>query len=132
MANISTYLENKLLEHSLGKTAFTAPANTYAALFTASPSVNFAGTEVTTANGYSRKLITWGTAASGSISNSAVLTWTAVGGSYSSGSNISAIGVYDASTGGNLLYYGPLSASIVMQSGDSFNIPVGGLVITLS
>ena len=38
MAAISTYLGNKLLDHSLGSTSFTMPANVYVALYTATPS----------------------------------------------------------------------------------------------
>lgn len=134
MANITTYLENKLLEHSLGKTAYDKPTATYAALFTSSPSLSNAGTEVIGANGYARQAVTWGTAASGQIANTEALTWTATGGSYSGGSTIKAIGIYDLITFGlgNLLYYGPLSANLIMLSGDTFNIPVGSLKITLT
>jgi len=130
MANITTYLENKFLEHSLGVTAYTKPTSTYAALFTASPTIAGGGTEVT-GTGYTRQLITWGAAAAGQIANTAALTWTATG-SWSSGSSITSIGIFDTSTSGNLLYFGPLSASLVMTTSDTFTIPVGSLIIKIN
>ena len=138
MANITTYLENKLLEHSLGKTSYTMPTNTYAGLFIVSPTVaGTDGTEVgSTDAGYSRKGITWGTATTGAISNTALLAWSATG-YWASGtgatasSSITTIGIFDALTSGNLLWFGPLSTSITMGNGDSFTIPAGNLNITL-
>ena len=38
MAGKSDYLENKVLDHILGNTAYTAPATLYFALFTSAPS----------------------------------------------------------------------------------------------
>lgn len=41
----SDYLENKLLDHQLGKTSYTMPT-VYVGLFTAAPSDSGGGTEV--------------------------------------------------------------------------------------
>jgi len=133
MANITTYLENQLLEHSLGKTTFDKPTSTHAALFTTSPSISSAGVEVTNSNNYARQPITWGSALNGQISNSAVLTWSATG-SWSGGSSITSIGIYDSGNygSGNLLYYGPLSAALTMTNGDTFNISIGSLKVALA
>jgi hypothetical protein len=82
--NITTYLENKLLEHSVGKAPYTMPT-TYVGLFINSPTVNYltpnsiTGTEVGQTNGYERKLISWNSASSGTISNSTDVTWTSTG-----------------------------------------------------
>jgi hypothetical protein len=138
MANITTYLENKLLEHSTGKTTFAKPSATYAALFTVSPTTSFTsviptGTEVT-GTGYGRQLVSWASASGGSISNNADLTWSASG-TWSSGNSITSIGIFDSqlSTGSNnLLWFGPLSAPVTLNNGDSFTIPLGLLVITIS
>jgi hypothetical protein len=142
MANITTYLENKLLEHSLkGNWTTNLPTTTYAGLFIVSPTVTGTdGTEVgSTDAGYSRKTITWGTATSGAISNTVSLAWSATGywaaatGATAS-SSITTIGIFDSlnSSGSNkLLWFGPLSTSITMGNGDSFTIPVGNLNITL-
>lgn len=141
MANITTYLENKLLEHSLkGNWTTALPTTTYAGLFIVSPTVvGTDGTEVGSIDAnYSRKSITWGTANTGAISNAVSLAWSA-NGYWASGtgatasSTITTIGIFNAQTvnTGNLLWFGPLSTSITMGNGDSFTIPVGNLNITL-
>lgn len=146
MANITTYLENKLLEHSVGKASYAMPV-TYVGLFTNSPSINYlvpnliTGDEVGRANGYERKLISWNSASSGTISNSADITWTSTGpwNSNNSGSAtpIGYIGVFDSAnsvgSAGQLLWFGPLSAKISMAvSGDTFTLPAGSLTLTLT
>lgn len=140
MANITTYLENKLLEHSLGRTSYTMPTTTYAGLFIVSPTqAGNDGTEVASTDaGYARISMSskWGAAANGTIANNTSLVWTATGywgtttGAVSA-SPITTIGIFDALTGGNLLWFGPLSATVSMSNGDSFTIPSGNLNITL-
>ena len=133
MANITTFLENKLLAHSLGVEAWTKPTKTYAALYTASPTTSSLGTEVASTNNYQRLEIAWGTAANGIIANSSALAWSATG-AWSAGSSIKAIGILTSGTygAGDLLYYGPLSTSITMNTGDTFNIPVSKLAVTIT
>jgi hypothetical protein len=149
MANITTYLEQKLLEHSVGKTAFTTPT-TYVGLFIVAPTAAYTsstptGSEVAISNGYARKSsatsggnFSWGTAPSGSISNSSDITWNATGAwnvttNASVAAPVTHVGIFDAATSGNLLWFGPLSAAVTMsQNGDSFTISTGNLVLTLS
>jgi hypothetical protein len=137
--NITTYLENKLLEHSVGKAPYTMPT-TYVGLFINSPTVNYltpnsiTGTEVGQTNGYERKLISWNSASSGTISNSTDVTWTSTGPwSSNSGSAtpVGYIGVFDNAS--QLLWFGSLSAKILMAvSGDTFTLPAGSLTLTLT
>lgn len=131
--NLSDYLELKLLEHSTGKTTFTKPTNTYLALFTVSPTDSTAGTEVTTVGtNYSRQAITWGTAVAGAIQNSAECRIPAAAGVATiSWGTIVAIGIMDASSAGNLLWYGPLSAAVTVGAGDDFKIAALGLTLSL-
>lgn len=138
--NISTYLENKLLAHSVARTSWTMPAAVYGALFTVPPTAAGGGNEVFIQNGYARQALTFG-AASGSIATSADVRWPAsinASGPWTSISggtttqNIVAVGLYDTLTVGNLLWFGPLSASVVIGNGDFFKISAGGLTIALS
>ena len=77
----SNYLENKVLDHVLGSSAYTQPSALYVALSTGSFNDDNSGTELT-GNGYTRKVVTFGTASSGSISsNSNVEFDTATGSS---------------------------------------------------
>ena len=140
MANITTYFENALLEHATGKTSLTAPT-TYAGLFVITPTTAYIaashdGTEVPSGNGYSRLQIGWQPASSGIIKNTNgtyPLTWTASG-QWASGASITTIGIFDNATwgSGNLLWFGPLSAPIIMNSGDTFTIPTDSLTISIS
>jgi len=129
--NLTNYLENALLEHSTGKTLWTKPTDTYAALYVVAPSDSASGTEVTASDGYARQQIAWGSASNGAIANSSAINWPSSGSATGSWGTIVAVGVSDALTGGNLLWYGPLSASVTVGTGDSFSITSGGLTLTL-
>lgn len=130
MGSLSNYAENKILEHSLGKTSWTMPTNVYAALYTVSPTESGGGTEVS-ASGYARVAITFGSASGGVISNSADIRFPAVGNTSASWGTVVAIGILDASTSGNLIWYGATSATVAIDTGDNFTIATGGLVISL-
>lgn len=111
--SISNYAELKILDHLTGTTAWTAPTNAYLQLHMGDPGETGASN---VASENTRKVTAWSAASSGSISISAEVEWT----------NVSATETYthwslwDASSGGNCLFYGALSASAVMTAGDSF------------
>lgn len=128
MAGKGDYAENKVLELLVGKTAFATPT-AYIALYTAAPSDSGGGTEVS-GNNYSRKQTAgsdWGAAASGSIANSTTLTFATPSNAWGT---VTHFALFDNSTGGNLLYWGPLSVSKTIGQGDVASFAVGSLVIT--
>jgi hypothetical protein len=125
--NISDYLENALLDHSLGTSAFAHAAQIYCALYTVAPSDAGGGTEVT-GNGYARQAINFGAAAGGAASNSGQIEFTASGGNWGT---IVAIGLFDAVTDGNLHWHGTLTANKTINDGDTFRIAVGNLDVSL-
>lgn len=125
--NLSNYLENKLLEHSLGRTQFALPAATYVALFTASPTDAGGGTEVS-GNGYLRTAITWNPASSGSISNAADVVFPTATGAWGT---IVAVGIFDAASGGNLLWYANTSTTPTVGNGDLFKLLAGNVTFGL-
>lgn len=113
--SISNYAELKLLEHVTGKTSFTLPTNVYLKLHTGDPGedcTNNAATEAT------RKITAWATAAAGSIATSATVEWTNV----STTETYTHWSMWDASTAGNPLWKGALSASAAVTAGDTFQI----------
>ena len=60
MAGFSDYLEDKVLDHVFGGTAYTAPATLYVALYTVAPDDTGGGTEVTTTGtAYARQTATF-------------------------------------------------------------------------
>lgn len=126
MSAKSNYLEGKLIEHVLRNTAYTSPSTVHLSLHTANPAEDASGAEVS-GNGYSRQPITFGAHSDGACANSSEETFTASGGSFGT---VSHFGIFDASSSGNLLYYGALTASKVVADGDSLKFAVGSITIT--
>jgi hypothetical protein len=128
MSAASDYLENKLLDHSLATTAYTAPGAVYVGLFTSDPTDAGTGTEVS-GGSYARQSATFGAASSGSASTSATITFPAATASWGT---ITHVGIYDASSSGNLLFHGAVTTSKAIESGDTFQISSGNLTISLA
>ena len=97
------------------------------ALFTTDPTDAGTGTEVSGA-GYVRQSISWNTPASGATTNSADVTFPQATGNYGT---VTHIGIYDNSSGGNLLYHGSLSATKSVETNDTFLVEAGDLSISL-
>jgi hypothetical protein len=129
MSAMSDYLENKFLDHFTGTASTSAPAAVYLALFTSNPADDASGTEVSTSGtAYVRKAITFGSASSGSISSNADVTFDqATGGGFGT---VSHFGIFDASSAGNLLFYGAFTSSKTIEAGDVFKVSSGDLTIT--
>ena len=124
--SFSNYLETKVLDHVFGATAYTAPATLYVGLYTATPNDAGGGTEVS-GTGYARQSAAF-TTSGDTTSNTAAIEFPTAGSSWGT---VTHVGVFDASTSGNLLVYGTLSTSKLVESGDVFRIPAGDLDISL-
>ena len=127
----SNFLEDKILDHVLGGGDYTRPATVYVALYTAAPSDAGGGTEVSGGD-YARAAVTnnsanWPAASGGSKSNGADITFPQATAGWGT---VVAAGILDNSTGGNLLYYGNLTASKTVNAGDTLRFPAGNLAIT--
>lgn len=129
MSSFSDYLENKVLDHITGKTSYTKPS-TWVALYTAAPSDSGSGTEVT-GGSYARVATAgadWSAAASGATTNANAFDF---GTASADWGTIVAAALCDASTAGNILVWGTLTASKTVSNGDSFVIAAGDFDITL-
>jgi len=126
MSALSDYAENELLDHLLGTGAYTMPTTVYVGLSTGSFNDDNSGTELT-GNNYSRQSVSFGAASSGTASNDAAVEFSAATGSWGT---VSHFGLFDASSGGNLLIHGALTASKVIESGDILKLAVGDMDIT--
>lgn len=113
--SISNYAELKLLDHVTGRASFTAPSTVYLKLHTGDPGEDCTNNAATND---SRQSTTWSAAASGSIATSATVTWTNV----STTETYTHWSMWDASTAGNPLWSGALSASAAVTAGDTFQI----------
>lgn len=119
MANMSDYLESALGDHIFRTSTFSKPSAIYVALFTVSPGDDNSGTEVS-GGSYARVQVT-------QLNSS----WNASGGVYTNNNDITfpaptanwgtvvAFAIYDASSGGNMLIWGTLTANKVINSGDA-------------
>jgi hypothetical protein len=128
MADAKTdYLEDALLNHVLRNTAYSSPATVYVALYTVAPTDTGGGTEVS-GFGYARQAVTFGAPVSGTVSNTGAVTFPAASGG--AWGTIVAMGIFDASTSGNLLYYGNLTTPKVVGDGDQISFPNGALTVS--
>lgn len=127
MAEMSNYLENALINATLRNTSYTSPATVYVGLYTTDPGEGNTGTEVS-GGSYARTAVTFGSPSNGVTTNSGAVTFPTATGTWGT---VTHIGILDASTSGNLLYYTPLDASKSIASGDVFTISAGNLSVTL-
>ena len=129
MSAASDYLENKVLDHTLATAAYTAPGAVYVGLHTGSPGDDNSGANEVSGGSYARQAATFAAASGGSASTSATITFPAATANWGT---ISHIGIYDASSTGNLLYHGAVTTSKTIETGDTFQISSGNLTITLA
>lgn len=128
MSAMSNYLENALINATLRNTSYTSPTTVYVGLYTSNPGEGNTGTEVS-GGSYARQSATFGAPSDGVSTNSATLTFPTATASWGT---ITHVGILDASTSGNLLYYAALDVSKTIGSGDIFTISSGNLSVTLA
>ncbi len=126
MAGKSDYLENKILDHVLRNTSYTPAATIYVGLYTAAPTDAGGGTECT-GNAYARTSVTFSAASGGATTNSADVVFPTAMGSW--GGNVVAVGLFDASSAGNMLYWNTISSTAV-ANGDTVKFVAGDLDVT--
>ena len=131
MSSFTDFTENLVLTYLFTTGSATRPTAWYVGLFTAAPSDTGGGTEVS-GNGYAR-------VSAGTISGSGTATTftnaAAIEFAAASGGNWGTIGwaaIFDASTGGNMIAWAPLTVSKAINDGDIFRIPASSLSITLA
>ena len=126
--SFSNHLETEILDHVFGGNAYTAPSTLYLSLHTANPDEDGSGAEVSTSGtAYARQTVTFTVSGNEATTSAAVEYATAT----ANFGTVTHVGVYDASTGGNLLCYAALTSSKTIETGDVFRVPAGDLDITL-
>lgn len=128
MSEMSNYLENGLLNAVLRNTSYTSPTTVYVGLYTSNPGEGNTGTECS-GTGYARKSATFGAPSDGVCTNSASVEFDQATGSWGT---ISHVGLLDAITSGNLLFYTDITTSKTIETGDIFKIAAGSLSVTLA
>lgn len=128
MAEMSNYLENALINATLRNTSYTSPATVYVSLHTADPTDAGTGTEVS-GGSYVRQAATFGAPSNGVSTTTADINYPQATAGYGT---VGWIGIWDASTSGNMLYHTALTTSKTIDTGDIFKIAAGSLTVTLA
>lgn len=105
----------------------------YLALFNTDPGPDGSGTEVS-GTGYSRVAITFGSAPTisggkATLSNTGAVNFGTAGSSWNT---VQYWAIFDAASGGQMLWYGAFSRVKTVEINDSVVVGVGDLVVTLS
>lgn len=132
MGAATDYLENEILDHILGNSAYTAPSTLYLGLATG---VSEAGviTGEPSSGSYARVAVTNNTtnfpaASNGSKSNGAKFSFPEATGSWGT---ITHVFISDANSGGNVILYSELTTSKTVDTGDTVSFAIGNLTFTL-
>lgn len=145
MSAMSDYLENKLIDHVFRGQSYSLPV-LYVGLLTAAPSDSGGGTEVSggsyarvkAAAGASQALTDWkstqndslaSTGTGGNTTNTNAVNFPTPSATWGT---VTHFGIYDASTGGNLLFWGALTIAKTINQSDTVTFPAGSLSITFA
>ena len=126
--SFTNYLETEILDHVFAGAAYTAPGTLYIGLFTAISDGEAGSVTEVSGSAYARQTMAFTTSGATTSNNATVEFPTATG----SWGTITHVGIFDASTSGNLMVYATLTASKAIASGDVFRVPSGDLDITLN
>ena len=144
MSAMSNYLENKLIDQRFRGQTAPATSTLYVGLLTSAPSDAGGGTEVS-GGAYARvatasSLANWaGTQAAGSstassgtggqTSNNAAITFPTPTAGWGT---VTHFGIYDAASGGNLLFHGALTIAKTINQADTVTFPAASLSVTFA
>lgn len=120
----TNYLEQALLNHVLRNVSYASPTQPYVALYTVAPDDTGGGTEVS-GGAYARQPVTFTAPTPDSCSNSTDVTFPIATGDWGT---VVAFGIFDAVTGGNLLYYANLTVARDVLTSDQLRFPTGQLI----
>lgn len=137
--NLTTHGADVILMHVFragAATAYTQPATVYVSLHTADPTKTGSVTNEISGGAYARQAITFGTittVGTGDTSvehaENALITFPQASANWGTATHV---GIHDAATGsGNMLAFGPLTASKTIGSGDTFSFPASDVTVEL-
>lgn len=125
---ISEAYANDLLDQLYGS---GTPATLYIGLFTDTPDPDGTGGTEVTGGSYARKAVTnnntnWPAAANGIKANGTAQNFAAASADWGI---VEGVGIFDASSGGNLYDFGDLETPKTVLNGDQFSFAIGQLQI---
>jgi hypothetical protein len=128
MAEMSDYLEKKVLDYVLRDTADWAPSAVYLSLHTADPVDAGSGAECS-GGSYARQACAFDAAhaTGGNTANTDAETF-----SNMPACTVTHIGVWDHASSGNLLFHTAVTTSKAVLAGDTISVAIGAVTITLA
>ena len=131
MSGVSNYAATEMLNASLVVPGYTFPSALYLALYTVTPSASMAGTEVT-GGAYARQGVTFAAASGTPITSvGPTASMTTFPTATASWDVLVAFGLLDASVGGNLWFFGPLTTPRTININDTIQFPENSLTVSL-
>lgn len=129
--NLSDYLENALLNHFLGTSAFTSPGTVYVALLTVAATDADTGSTIrankeVSGGSYARQAAVFDSAVSGATQNTSNIDFNNM-----PACTVVGVAVCDALSNGNVLVHGTLTSNKSVDAGDILRIAAGDLDISI-
>lgn len=128
MGKLSDFLANELLDH-VYNAAYTPPTTVYLGLSTADPLDSGSGLAEPSGNGYARKAITFGAAATRQVAQSGAVNFDQATGAWGT---ITHYAIFDALTGGNMMAHGSLGTSKGVVSGNTPSVASGEATVSIT
>lgn len=130
---LTTYMANVIINKIFRNQTYSPPATVYLGLFTADPNDAYTaasptGTEVS-GGGYARTAIALDAAASRATANTDVESFTASGGNYGT---VVAIGLFEASSGGEMMWWDGMEVDKTINDGDTLEFAAGAIDLAFS
>lgn len=119
----SSYLRDKFVKLIANQQSFSAPSGLYLAIFSSDPTIDNTGTEAA-GGSYARQQLSFAAASNGTIQSNTTESFTMPAGTWTHW------GIFDASTSGNLLYFGAFDIGITTAGGGTIPIASGDISIT--
>jgi hypothetical protein len=131
MTNFSNYLEEELIDFTLRLQAAPTINSIYIGLANSYDITDGSSFEevATGDTSYARQGAAFDAPVDGVTQNTALIQWTAAASEWGT---ITHIGIFDADTAGNILYWAQLATERTVGEDDVFQIPAGNLTVTLT
>ncbi len=131
---ISYYSANRLLDKNFGATAYSEPSTYYFGLSTTTIQIDGTGATEPSGSAYARVSLAnnktnWGTASNAALTNSTAVTFPESTGSWGT---ITYVGMWDASTAGNIWWFDSLSPARTVASSTTVLFAVGAITVQMT
>jgi hypothetical protein len=123
---LSDYLADKILDHTLRGITYTSPTDIYMALFTNVPNSDGTGGTEVAGGSYARQVMSFADPAVGAIANDSSMSFTGMPGCVLEGAAL-----YDAVSGGHMLYFGFYSSPRRVTAGATEDVLPGDVTLVL-